>query len=103
MTNNHNLEIVLGFLESIEELKEAIATMDKPLALFLLERVERRIAIVKHAHDPKHVWEKQAPAGNQTDIVRKKPVRDRNSVILCSLRRSRDTSRRAGKAAKPRA
>lgn len=60
MTNNHNLEIVLGFLESIEEIKEAIATMDKPLALFLLERVERRIAIVKHAHDPKHVLYKIA-------------------------------------------
>lgn len=60
MTNNHNLEIVLGFLESIEEIKEAIATMDKSLALFLLERVERRIAIVKHAHDPKHVLYKIA-------------------------------------------
>lgn len=60
MTNNHNLEIVLGFLESIEEIKEAIATMDKSLALFLLERVERRIAIVKHTHDPKHVLYKIA-------------------------------------------
>ena len=60
MTNNHNLEIVLGFLESIEEIKEAIATMDKSLALFLLERVEKRIAIVKHTHDPKHVLYKIA-------------------------------------------
>ena len=58
MTNNHNLEIVLGFLESIEEIKEAIATIDKSLALFLLERVERRIAIVKHAHHQRHVLHK---------------------------------------------
>lgn len=60
MTNNLNLEVVLGFLETIEEIKEAIALNDKPLALFLLERVERRIAIVKHVHDPKHVLYKIA-------------------------------------------
>ena len=60
MTNNHNLEIVLGFLESIEEIKEAIALNDKPLALFLLERVEIRIAIVKNAHHPRHVLHKIA-------------------------------------------
>lgn len=58
MTNNHNLEIVLGFLESIEEIKEAIALNDKPLALFLLEGVERRIAIIKSAHHPRHVLHK---------------------------------------------
>ena len=60
MTNNLNLEVVLGFLESIEELKEAIATMDKPLAFFLLERVERRIAIVQNVHHPRHVLHKIA-------------------------------------------
>ena len=60
MTNNLNLEVVLGFLETIEEIKEAIALNDKPLALFLLERVEKRIAIVKDVHHSRHVLHKIA-------------------------------------------
>lgn len=54
MKNNHNLELVLELLETIEKAKEAIINK-APLARSYVETLERRIIAIKSVHPQSHV------------------------------------------------
>ncbi len=55
MSNNHNLELVLELLETIEKAKEAIINKDRFMARPLTESLERRVLTIKSVHPQTHV------------------------------------------------
>ena len=55
MTNNHNLELVLELLETIEKGKEAIINQNRFMARPLIESLERRVLTIKSVHPQSHV------------------------------------------------
>ena len=55
MKNNHNLELVLELLETIEKAKEAIINQNRFMARPLIESLEKRVLTIKSVHPQSHV------------------------------------------------
>ena len=55
MKNNHNLELVLELLETIEKAKEAVINKDRFMARPLIESLEKRVIAIKNVHPQSHV------------------------------------------------
>lgn len=55
MKNNHNLELVLELLETIEKAKEAVINKDRFMARPLIESLEKRVIAIKNVHPKSHV------------------------------------------------